>query len=223
MTTDTKNKKLLRKLWKEPVDINKVKTEVIKDWISAHLQKLLPDDDVAVEFIFELLVSAENGRPDIQNIREQLNDFIGKEESDVFCGELWELLVDAQQNPDGLPKKLVEERARKLEEQAEATARREASAILTLIRSQAMDGRKAKGRTWVKGTSQRTGQSTSPRTERKGRVDKRGEEKAKGRIKGKVVEKGLERGVVADKEKGKYERTSERTSERNAKTNYNRS
>lgn len=128
-------KKLLRKRWKEPVDVTKVNTDVLKKWISDEIQKILPDDDIAREFIIELIVGAENGSPDIKSIREQLNDFVGKEESDHFCLELWELLLNAQCNPEGLPTKLLEEHAKMAEKQAELNARRQANEIILLIRS----------------------------------------------------------------------------------------
>lgn len=137
-------------IFKQPVDVTKVNADVIKRWISTHLQKILPDDDIALEFIIELLFGAENGAAYVHPIREQLNDFVGKEQSDAFCLELWELLLDAQENPHGLPKKLVEERARELEKRAnkqkeqvqkteqqkDLLARRRATDILSQIRSE---------------------------------------------------------------------------------------
>lgn len=219
MSPDPKNKKLLRKLWKEPVDINKVNTDVIKDWISINLGKLLPEDDVAVEFIFELLVSAENGMPDIQSIREQLNDFIGNEESDSFCGELWELLVDAQNSPDGLPKKLVEERTRKLEEQAEVDARRNANAILSLIRSQVLVRGRIRGRNVSFGDKKSRQRypriGGKPGNEPGNRSEKRSNFGDKERVEKKSRIEKSQTGACA-KESGPK-------NEKNEKTNYNRS
>lgn len=142
-------KKHAKAIFKKPVTITKVNADVIKKWIGTELQKLLPDDEIALEFILELLFGAENGIAYIHPLKEQLKDFVGKDQSEKFCLELWKLLLDAQEKPDGLPKRLVDERAkqleerkRKLEEQALATeeqrdllARRKATDILSQIRS----------------------------------------------------------------------------------------
>lgn len=131
--------------------MRKINTDVIRHWVITNLQKLLPDDDVAAEFICELLLGAEEGRPDIQTIREQLTDFVGKQESDNFCLELWLLLLDAQKNARGLPTKLVEERARKLEKNAETEAQQTADHILLVIRAESGRQRTVRGQVWKNG------------------------------------------------------------------------
>lgn len=157
-------KKLLKKLLKEPVDIAKVNIDVVKPWITTQLEKILPDDDVAVGFILELVFGTEYGNPSVTSIAEQLQDFVGKEESDLFCLNMWQLLLDAQESDNGIPKQLVRERAQKLEKQADAKARMEADLILQLIRSAAKGelGRKTKSR-----MAQRSQRQNKGRVEKK--------------------------------------------------------
>lgn len=162
-TKDIKQSKPSKSIFKQSVDIHKVNAVVIKKWITTELQKILPDDEIALEFIFELLFGAENGKAFIHPIKEQLNDFVGKEQSEKFCLELWELLLDAQNNPTGVPTKLVEERAKQLEErkrkldeeaqnlekQNDLRARQRATHILSQIRSEGKkvsNGERNKGR-----------------------------------------------------------------------------
>lgn len=158
------SKKLLKKLLKEPVDIAKVNIDVVKPWITTQLEKILPDDDVAVGFILELVFGTEYGNPSVTSIAEQLQDFVGKEESDLFCLNMWQLLLDAQESDNGIPKQLVRERAKKLEKQADAKARMEADLILQLIRSAAKGepGRKTKSK-----MAQRSQRQNKGRVEKK--------------------------------------------------------
>ncbi|OBA18054.1 PWI domain-containing protein [Metschnikowia bicuspidata var. bicuspidata NRRL YB-4993] len=114
------------------VDVSKVSMSVIKQWMVKYLEEHLPDDDVAVEFIYELLVGAENNEPEIRVIREQMNDFLGKDTSRAFCLELWQLLLSAQESPDGVPQQLVDDRTAQIEK--DEKARREANLILELLR-----------------------------------------------------------------------------------------
>ncbi|KAF8000178.1 hypothetical protein HF325_005107 [Metschnikowia pulcherrima] len=114
------------------VDISKVSMSVIKQWMTEKLAEELPDDDVALEFIYELLVVAENELPDIGAIREQMNDFLGKEKSRDFCVGLWQLLLSAQVSPGGIPQQLVDERKAKFERDEEA--REQADQILQQLR-----------------------------------------------------------------------------------------
>lgn len=127
-----KQRKVEERCFDTRVDVSKVSMPVIKQWLVDALSENLPDDDVAVEFIYELLVGAENDEPDIGAIREQMNDFLGKEKSRLFCLDLWRLLLDAQESPEGVPQKLVDERKSKLE--ADERARREADLILKQLR-----------------------------------------------------------------------------------------
>ena len=47
----------------------------------------------------------EPGRefPDILNLNLQLANFLGEKESKVFCKQLWSLILEASNEPDGIP------------------------------------------------------------------------------------------------------------------------
>ncbi|GEQ67373.1 hypothetical protein JCM33374_g1037 [Metschnikowia sp. JCM 33374] len=127
-----KQRRVQERCFETPVNISKVSLPIIKQWLTDRLGEQLPDDDVAVEFIYELLIGGENDEPDIGAIREQMDDFLGKEKSRVFCLDLWQLLISAQSSPEGIPQKLVDERKKKIEE--DEKARKEADVILRELR-----------------------------------------------------------------------------------------
>lgn len=108
-------------LFKKPVDISKVNLPIIKTWMETTIQEQLPDDDIVVEFIYEMLQAED--QPDIKAIKEQMDDFIGKDESLKFCEELWALLLSGQSDPDGIPEQLLEQRKRQLEKETAEKAK----------------------------------------------------------------------------------------------------
>lgn len=103
------------KCFQVQVDITKVNLEVIQRWIAAKIQEQLPDEDILVDYLYELLQANEK-YPDIKAIHDQLTGFIGESESLVFCEKLWKLLISAQDDPDGIPAEILEKRKNELEE-----------------------------------------------------------------------------------------------------------
>ncbi|EHA23396.1 hypothetical protein ASPNIDRAFT_131008, partial [Aspergillus niger ATCC 1015] len=93
------------------VDMTKVNIEVMKKWIAGKISEILGnEDDVVIELCFNLL---EGSRfPDIKSLQIQLTGFLDKD-TGKFCKELWSLCLSAQENPQGVPKELLE--AKKLE------------------------------------------------------------------------------------------------------------
>ncbi|PWY70344.1 hypothetical protein BO94DRAFT_590259 [Aspergillus sclerotioniger CBS 115572] len=93
------------------VDMNKVNIEVMKKWIAGKISEILGnEDDVVIELCFNLL---EGSRfPDIKSLQIQLTGFLDRDTA-KFCKELWSLCLSAQENPQGVPKELLE--AKKLE------------------------------------------------------------------------------------------------------------
>lgn len=47
-------------------------------------------------------------QPNIKHIQIQLTGFLGAKECAAFCKELWNLMLSAQQSPQGVPKELLE-------------------------------------------------------------------------------------------------------------------
>ncbi|KAL3464439.1 PWI domain-containing protein [Aspergillus heterothallicus] len=95
----------------QKVDMTKVNIEVMKKWIAGKISEILGnEDDVVIELCFNLL---EGSRfPDIKSLQIQLTGFLDKDTA-KFCKELWSLCLSGQQNPQGVPKELLE--AKKLE------------------------------------------------------------------------------------------------------------
>ncbi|SPB47718.1 unnamed protein product [Aspergillus niger] len=107
------------------VDMTKVNIEVMKKWIAGKISEILGnEDDVVIELCFNLLegsrfVSIQANwfhfalsQPDIKSLQIQLTGFLDKD-TGKFCKELWSLCLSAQENPQGVPKELLE--AKKLE------------------------------------------------------------------------------------------------------------
>ncbi|KAL9635141.1 MAG: hypothetical protein Q9164_003655 [Protoblastenia rupestris] len=95
----------------QKVDMKKVNIEVMKKWIGGKISEILGnEDDIVIELCFNLL---EGSRfPDIKVLQIQLTGFLDKDAA-KFCKELWLLCLSAQNNPQGVPKELLE--AKKLE------------------------------------------------------------------------------------------------------------
>ncbi|EPE36055.1 PWI [Glarea lozoyensis ATCC 20868] len=95
----------------QKVDMQKVRTEVVKKWIASRISDILGnEDDVVIEMIYNLI--EEKRFPDIKKIQIQLTGFLDKDTAS-FCKELWKLCLSAQSSPQGVPKELLE--AKKLE------------------------------------------------------------------------------------------------------------
>ncbi|CDS00864.1 hypothetical protein [Sporisorium scitamineum] len=99
-----KESALLRKLKFPPhfdtkVDMTKVEISVIKPWIARRVTELLGfEDDVVLEYAAGML--EEQRFPDVKKMQIQLTGFLEDKTAD-FMGELWELLISAQDSPGG--------------------------------------------------------------------------------------------------------------------------
>ncbi|ODV67069.1 PWI domain-containing protein, partial [Hyphopichia burtonii NRRL Y-1933] len=103
----------LNKIFDIKVNISQVNFAIVKKWIFVQLNQILPDDDIVMDYLCEMLTQDEN--PDIKVIHLQMKEFMGEDDSKKFCKKLWLLLNSAQQDPDGIPKEILEETKRKLE------------------------------------------------------------------------------------------------------------
>ncbi|KAF1819353.1 PWI domain-containing protein [Dissoconium aciculare CBS 342.82] len=96
-------------IFKQKVDITKVQLPVIKKWMADKITKLQGfDDDFLPIMIEEMLIEHR----DIREIQTSIRDSLGPPTA-AFCLELWKLCLSAQQDPNGVPKELLE--AKKLE------------------------------------------------------------------------------------------------------------
>lgn len=106
-----KQKKLLKQLkfaecLEKKVDMSKVNLEVIKPWITKRVTEILGfEDDVVIEFIFNQL---EVKNPDSKMMQINLTGFLNGKNAREFMGELWPLLLSAQENIAGIPSAFLE-------------------------------------------------------------------------------------------------------------------
>lgn len=93
-------------IFSEKVDMGRVNREQIKKWSSAKLLSLFEglEDEVLINYI-EAYLDQDNIDP--QEMLLSINEMLERDAA-PFMEELWTLLVDAQQQPGGIPKELVQ-------------------------------------------------------------------------------------------------------------------
>lgn len=137
------DKKLISKLSKRgafdpcldnPVDMSRVNIDVMGRWVGERLTEMLGfEDEVVIGLVKNLLLvrtdalSGQTKRVDPKALQVQLTGFLEKQAA-PFVGELWRLLLEAQDAPYGIPPAFVEKkkeqlRAQKSEKNREATQR----------------------------------------------------------------------------------------------------
>lgn len=115
-----------------PVDLTKVNATVMAQWIEKKIESILGFEDeivssMAINLFFPKLNedfgSASSSGPvssikyapvDPRKSQLDLVGFLGEEDAARFSCELWEMLIDAQNQPRGIPKKLIEEKKKEL-------------------------------------------------------------------------------------------------------------
>lgn len=102
------------KSFKKAVSIAKVNFPVFQQWIEDTLHQQLPDDDIVADYVCELLQS--NDSPDIRAIHVQMKDFLGEKELMQFCENLWNALLSAQEDKDGIPAQLINARSKEIDD-----------------------------------------------------------------------------------------------------------
>ncbi|OAD60543.1 Serine/arginine repetitive matrix protein 1, partial [Eufriesea mexicana] len=108
-----KEKKLLKQMkfgdsLTQKVDMSKVKLDVIKPWITTKITQILGmEDDVVVEFVYNQL---EEKFPDPRKMQINLTGFLNGRNARSFMGELWDLLVSAQESVTGIPEAFLQQK-----------------------------------------------------------------------------------------------------------------
>ncbi|KAI7832054.1 PWI domain-containing protein [Kickxella alabastrina] len=97
---------------KKRVDSTKVNMEVIKPWISNKIFELLGlEDEVLFEYIVNML--QESTTPDPKVMQVNLTGFLESKTQD-FMQSLWEVLVEAQKSPGGIPESFIKTKVEEL-------------------------------------------------------------------------------------------------------------
>jgi serine/arginine repetitive matrix protein 1 len=106
-----KEKKLMKQMrfhdsLSKKVEMSKVHLESLKPWISHRISELLGmEDDVLQEFVFNQLEADKF--PDGRRIQINLTGFLNGKNARIFTGELWEMLIAAQESGNGVPPALA--------------------------------------------------------------------------------------------------------------------
>ena len=90
---------------KTKINLKRCNIPVIGKWINAKLMNILGyDDDIVKNLIINLL---ELDDLDGKKLQYELTGFLEKQ-TGSFCNELWDLLIDAQEQSNGIPSLLVD-------------------------------------------------------------------------------------------------------------------
>lgn len=93
------------------VDMKKVHRPVIYEWAAGRLDQICPGDEILIDYTIELLESTQH--PTLDLLKSQLSGFL-ETQADSFCKSLYNLLLEAQKDPDGVPQSLVDQKIAQL-------------------------------------------------------------------------------------------------------------
>ncbi|KAK5969375.1 hypothetical protein GCK32_010946 [Trichostrongylus colubriformis] len=90
------------------INMDKINLDVIKPWITLRINEILGiEDDVVIEYIMSQL-EEKNINPKIMQIN--ITGFLNARRAREFMGELWMLLIEADESEDGIPRSLIEKK-----------------------------------------------------------------------------------------------------------------
>lgn len=122
-----KEKKLLKTMKFPPefstkVDLTKVNWDTMKPWIGKRITELLGglEDDVLIAYVIEQLEGKKTVDP--RQLQISLTGFLEKNTS-LFCKELWQLLISANETGTGIPQRFLDEKAEEMRRQKEEAER----------------------------------------------------------------------------------------------------
>ncbi|VDK57986.1 unnamed protein product, partial [Anisakis simplex] len=114
-----KERKLLKQMrfedaLEEKICMSRINLDVLKPWITAKVNEILGmEDDVLIEYVFSQL-EEKTINPKVMQIN--LTGFLNARRAREFMGELWTMLLEAQNSEDGIPASLVEKKIKEIEE-----------------------------------------------------------------------------------------------------------
>jgi len=124
-----KDRKLMKQMtWPSEfsvkVDIKKVDLAVINPWVHRKIVEYLgEEDELVINYIMSALEQPGEKGLDPKGLQIQLTGFLERN-TGKFMKELWELLIDAQNAPNGIPSVLIEEKKRSNQATKRRTRRR---------------------------------------------------------------------------------------------------
>lgn len=106
----------------QAVDLSKVNRLVINQWIETKVTKLLGFEDeivqlTAVNLFLPTAPEESSLQPTVDPRRAQIDisGFLGEDGGAQLASAVWDLMLDAQEQPMGIPRKLLEEKKKELE------------------------------------------------------------------------------------------------------------
>ncbi|TPP60115.1 hypothetical protein FGIG_08916 [Fasciola gigantica] len=106
-----KKKKLMKTMkfgenLSQKVDMTRVNLDCIKPWIVKRVTELLNfEDEVVWDYVLNQL---DERYPDPKEIQINITGFLNSKNARIFLTELWDLLLSAMQDPEGVPAMLIE-------------------------------------------------------------------------------------------------------------------
>ena len=139
IASDASRNKLLRSTkfpssFSQQIDTSKINTAVITLWIEKEIENILGFEDeivasMAVNLFFPKVKTDDDinapvtyGKVDPRCAQLDLVGFLGDEQAAKFATELWEMMLDAQSQPRGIPRVLIEQKKAEIEAQKAAIA-----------------------------------------------------------------------------------------------------
>lgn len=96
------------------VDMRKCKLDLMRPFITDKLNALMPlEDEVIIEYVFSQLEDTQF--PNGKEVQMMLTGFLGKTKAKAFMQDLWNILLESQESPYGVPKELIEQKKNELE------------------------------------------------------------------------------------------------------------
>ena len=106
------------------VDIAKVNLEVMKTWIAKEIVEIVGyEDEILIDMIYNTISNQEVNRVvlfshcqnlDPKHLQMTLVPFLNNDASS-FTKHLWELMLSAQEDPQGIPQEFIDKKMEELE------------------------------------------------------------------------------------------------------------
>ncbi|CAH8587495.1 unnamed protein product [Dicrocoelium dendriticum] len=106
-----KKKKLMKTMkfgdnLSQKVDMARINLDCIRPWVTNRVTELLNfEDEVVCNYVLNQL---EERHPDPKEIQINITGFLNSKNARIFLTELWDLLLSAMDNPDGVPAAFLE-------------------------------------------------------------------------------------------------------------------
>ncbi|KAI0002131.1 hypothetical protein BJV74DRAFT_876601 [Russula compacta] len=105
------------------VDVRKVNLQVIRPWVAKKVVELVGfEDEVLIEYAMGLLEDESQPTPDPKKMQINLTGFL-TDSTAAFMVALWNLLIEAQDSPAGIPRSFVEEKKEEMRRAKEGDTR----------------------------------------------------------------------------------------------------